>query len=215
MKVFSPQSFAPIAITAITSILFLERYDPAYTVSMLTGLTLFFYFAECVRKTAIALRTRQIHHYAIPRTALLLHAPSFLAIFIAWSTRLPRTATTFAAGCAALAASSIFLWVLLWGISRFISIKTANNRLFLPIINYGLNILALLTPIFYPISAVRSEFIRTLLSYNPLATLIIGTRAAFIGNYAPVNITAIACTITLVIIIGYAGFSKNPNRDGE
>ncbi len=206
----SAQSFMPIAITGVTSVLFLERYDASYAISMLTGLSLFFYFAECIRRVTTAVKTRRVHHYAIPRAAILLYAPSFVAILAAWITRSPRTITTLIAGYGALMASTVVLWVLIWGVSRFINTGMAKHRLFLPVIHYGLNILILLTPIFYPINAVRIAFLRTLLSYNPLTVAIIGTRAAFMGDYSNLRIETVLYTLASATIIGVAGHLKKP-----
>ena len=211
MKRLTPNSLMPVMITAITSTLFLERYDSAYVVSMITGLTLFFYFAECVRRAACAIQVRNIHHYAIPRAAALLYAPSLAALAFVRLARTPRGLTELLAAIGTVALSMALLWALIWGISRLIRHTIANHRLFLPAANYGLDMLVFFTPIFYPLGAIHNEFLRTILSYNPLAVAIITTRASLIGNYAPVSPYATSAVTTLIILIICAGYFKKPN----
>lgn len=200
----------PAAIAAVTSTLFLDSYDPRYTISMLVGLILFFYFAECVRKAAVALRSRRIHHYAIPIDALRLYAPSILITAGAWLSRTPRDVSVFFAGAIAFTASILVLWVFIWGTSRLIRRTAASHRLFLPTANYGLNLLVLFTPIFYPLSAVRIEFLRTIIGYNPLAVAIMATRAALLNDYSAISTDATVSVVIAALIIGCAGYFKRP-----
>lgn len=202
------KSLVPIIITGITSVLFFGGYDRAYAISMLTGLLIFFYFAECLTAAAIALKTRRLHYRAIPYRIIKTHIPSLIAIAAATLIGPSHTVRNLITGNAALGISALFLWILIWGLSRFISRKIAGQPYFLPAIQYGINMLAFITPVFYPLNAVRLESLRVALGYNPLAVAIMATRGAFLADYSAISGTAVATSIILSLTVAILGYYR-------
>lgn len=171
----------PVAITAVLSLLFKGRYDAPYATHLLTGLVLFFYFAECVRRAAEALKKRRLHPYGIPLFAVRRFMPSLIAIVLIRLTEAPFAPAVAVYGLLVLVASATLLWGLIWGVGQFISRAFANTPIFRAGINYGLNIFMLITPIFYPLTAIKTDFMQAVVGTNPLAVAIIMARAAFAG----------------------------------
>ena len=207
MTYLSPQSLMPVVITGILSLLFKGGYGSSYALSLITGLTFFFYFAECTRRTARALKTRRVHHYAIPLSVLRLYAPSIITLIIIWVTRSPLTLAQFLTGIALVTANALMLWGFIWGASQFVSRKYANNHLFMQTINYGLHILMLCTPIFYALNAIRAEPLRILLSYNPLAIAIITTRASLLGVPPAIPFAAAGYALAAGLVASFLGYT--------
>jgi len=220
--------FATFTILFLVFSAFFGRDDPSYTLNLLIGLVIFYYFSEGTTQLIDALlkRSNIILRLNFPRiiviwssllSSLANFCASLLFFFILVGTLFKSLYELNIHGILLFGVIIVFLSLSIIGFGLFASIIQVKFRDFQQIWALVLQLLLYATPIIYPLS-ILPLYLQKIIQLNPLTIIVDFSRHELLGS--PLSVPAsyipiLGIAIIAIDVIGYCYFKSRVKAIAE